>query len=841
MRPDSRTESSASAARVRSIERGIWSPFRALLSAQTIATALGLAFWVLVARLVDADELGVAAAAISAQTLLGLLTPLGLGTMLISELPLHPPARQRRLVLRSLLVVLVFSTLLSGAVVAISPLLPGPLAEGLGHPIGGIAFILGVVAAGWSIVIDEACLGLRRAQVQVGRNLLAAGLRFPLSVVLLVGFGLTEAHVLQVCWVLPLLLSVGVALHRLRLPRGDRTSPSLRADVSTYVGLALRNHTLSLALAGASQMVPVVAGLTLASVANAEFAIAWLIATFVFLPPYLLTTALFAHGANIPTEEFRRSMERTLPTALLISALLCVGAWVLGRPVLLVFGGQYSAESWAILALLAPGGLWMVFKDHLVALWRSQRRFKLATRLAAAALVLEVTGSAVGAVLGGATGLCIGWLSAMALEIVLSIPWLRQGLGGLHWQWPRLPRPRTQAGRVAPHVVAAGLLVVLVMVVGIWSATRTPDVSSSSTGDQTVDQTASAGPDQPSCPESTDGGPLVDLGVQASRGSRNPPLLTEKALGNLVNRAKRAGASIISTSASFQVMQPQPGTPYRFEGLDRVIAAAHAVGLQVKLRMVGMPHWALDEVVVDRRQPPRSDAELVEWATFVRTVMDHVGNRVDYVEVWTEPNAQKFWPTGPDPVEFVRLLDVTYDVMKDVSPSTKVVSGGLQGNDIGYLEKMYEAVDTLGMNDLPVDLLGVEPFNGGAAPSVVNPAERFEREPFGLVDGNFLGFEGLHDEMSKRGDGDVPIYITLFGYSTVEQRYSTAVPDATRAEYLTQALDESACHDYVEAFSWYAFHPNPWDPPSWTLLDRNNQPNLTYAALQKWSRAASGD
>src|SRR3712207_8962732 len=43
----------------------------------------------------------------------------------------------------------------------------------------------------------------------------------------------------------------------------------------SYVGLALRNHTLSLALAGASQMVPVVAGLTLASVANAEFAIAW--------------------------------------------------------------------------------------------------------------------------------------------------------------------------------------------------------------------------------------------------------------------------------------------------------------------------------------------------------------------------------------------------------------------------------------------------------------------------------------------------------------------------------------------------------------------------------------
>ena len=66
---------------------------------------------------------------------------------------------------------------------------------------------------------------------------------------------------------------------------------------------------------------------------NAEFAIAWLLATFVFLPPYLLSTALFAHGATISEEEFRRSMERTIPAALSLSALLCVGAWVLGEAI----------------------------------------------------------------------------------------------------------------------------------------------------------------------------------------------------------------------------------------------------------------------------------------------------------------------------------------------------------------------------------------------------------------------------------------------------------------------------------------------------------------------------
>jgi hypothetical protein len=95
--------------------------------------------------------------------------------------------------------------------------------------------------------------------------------------------------------------------------------------------------------------------------------------------------------------------------------------------------------------------------------------------------------------------------------------------------------------------------------------------------------------------------------------------------------------------------------------------------------------------------------------------------------------------------------------------------------------------------------------------------------------------------MAEHGDSSVPLYLTLFGYSTEAQRYSTHVTDATRATYLGKALDEASCYGYIEAFGWYAFHPNPWDPPSWTLLDENNEPNRTYAALRKWSHRTSGD
>ena len=202
------------------------------------------------------------------------------------------------MVLRSLLVVFVSSALGAGVVVAFSPLLSGNLEQALGNPIGAVTFVLGTAGFASALVVDDACLGVKRSGLQVWRNLVASSFRFPVTAALLL-LGFTDAHVLQVCWVVPLLASIPFTLWRLRLPRPDRTSPPLLADVRSFIGLALRNHALSLSLAAASQMVPVVAALTLGSVENAEFAIAWLLATFVFLPPYLLSTALFAHGANI--------------------------------------------------------------------------------------------------------------------------------------------------------------------------------------------------------------------------------------------------------------------------------------------------------------------------------------------------------------------------------------------------------------------------------------------------------------------------------------------------------------------------------------------------------------
>jgi hypothetical protein len=406
----------------------------------------------------------------------------------------------------------------------------------------------------------------------------------------------------------------------------------------------------------------------------------------------------------------------------------------------------------------------------------------------------------------------------------------------MQWQWPRLTLRRTEAGRVSvPDGLAVGVLVVVIASTALWTAMRWTGASGG--GPSTSGASQGAPLSEQDCARSrNDPGPLIDLGVQPATLDRTQPLLSVEQVRDLVRLAKGAGADIISTTASFRALKPSRGADYRFEGMDRVIDEATRLGLQVRLRLTGVPMWAIDDYVGDRRQPPETEAELTRWRTFVKDLMVHVRGRVQYVDVWVQPNSQKYWPTGPDPVEFMRLLATTYDVVHETAPETQVVSGGLLGNDIGYLEKMYDAADVLGLDAMPFDLLGVQPFTGAESPTLVDPARRYDQEPFGAFDENFTGFTSLHDVLADHGDASVPIFISSFGYSTRRAAGAPGVPDTLRAEYLTDAFGAATCASYVAALSWYAFHPTPWDPESWTLLNSEDRPNKTYAALVRWAR-----
>ena len=152
------------------------------------------------------------------------------------------------------------------------------------------------------------------------------------------------------------------------------------------------------------------------------------------------------------------------------------------------------------------------------------------------------------------------------------------------------------------------VLVLAIGGVGVWTVIRGDDTPKDATEDGSglppIGEVVDA------CdPTASRPGPKIDLNVQSATGDADQPLRSYDDVRELVRLAKQAGAEVISTTVSFRTMQPVEGGPIHFDALDRTIGAARSAGLQVKIQLVGMPDWALDDPQY-LRQPPRSDAEL---------------------------------------------------------------------------------------------------------------------------------------------------------------------------------------------------------------------------------------
>lgn len=398
---------------------------------------------------------------------------------------------------------------------------------------------------------------------------------------------------------------------------------------------------------------------------------------------------------------------------------------------------------------------------------------------------------------------------------------------------------------VTPVVVALALIAALVIGRGFSGGAdgsdgagdgRDTSAPGSPAASESGSPSASPEPTGPTdCDPEDEQRPALDLGIVAATGDPFAPILPRPRVRRLVDLAAAAGASVVSTAATWPSLQAAPDRAFDFTALDLVIGTARSRGLDVRLRLDDVPSWAFGGPAQQRA--PVTGPELRQWRGYVTQLLRHVKGRVAYVDVWDEPNIAKSWANGPDPAAYARLLEVTYDAVKAVDPDVQVVSGAAGGNDIGWLRDVYAAWEKRGSSggqaETPFDLLGVHPWADDTSPTAYDDSRRYQRDKFGAYDGNFQGFRELHDVMAEHGDEDKPLYISQFGYGTTGP---VGVPDEKRAKFATQALEVAACAGYVEAFSWYALFPTRWDPPQWSLVDSEFAVSRTYRALRAWSR-----
>lgn len=346
------------------------------------------------------------------------------------------------------------------------------------------------------------------------------------------------------------------------------------------------------------------------------------------------------------------------------------------------------------------------------------------------------------------------------------------------------------------------------------------------------DEASSVTPPLPPCQRPRRDVPL-DLGVQAGGTGPGRGEMPTSEVRRLVAEAKDSGADIISTTASWSSMRPRENRPYDWVALDRVISAAARAELKVRLTLQTMPRWAQDAPGSRSVwRAPRSRGELRRWSTFVSDLARHVGDRVDYFEVWTDPNAIEGWATGPDPEEFARLLLTTRRTLKRVAPRIDMVSGGLSGNAIGFLDEVYQAGEALGGRPL-FDQVGVNLSADDRSPA---EGPLVSGSDFGLYDRTFMGYLLVREVMDDNGDADVPMYVTRFGYLVDRE---SGLTDQVRADYARQAMYVASCDPRIGALGWYNFHRTRYDKPGWALLDANDRPTRTLTAIRNWFKGTS--
>ena len=395
----------------------------ALMGTMVVTSGFGALYWLIGARLFAPDAVGLAGASIAAMSLLGTAGMLGLGTLLIGELP-RQPGNEAALIATALAVAGLVGGVLGAIFAAVAPLLAPNLRALSGNPATIALFALGVSLTSITMVLDQALIGLLRGSLQLWRNAGFAIAKLGVLAGVALWLGGSSWLTIYITWVIGYLISLiglgGYAVwHGLRL--GGRTLRPQRALLRRFGRAALWHHGLNMALQLPGLTLPLLVTSILSATDNAYFYASSIVATPFFYGTLALVTALYAVGSRSPValaQRMRFTLRLSLAAAVAGNTVLMLGAELL----LGLFGGDYAARAGWTLRILGLCVFPIIVKDHFVTLSRIHQRLAGAAILAAVGSVAELTLAALGAYLGGLPGLVVGWLIALALEALVMAP-----------------------------------------------------------------------------------------------------------------------------------------------------------------------------------------------------------------------------------------------------------------------------------------------------------------------------------------------------------------------------------------------------------------------------------
>lgn len=224
-----------------------------------------------------------------------------------------------------------------------------------------------------------------------------------------------------------------------------------------------------------------------------------------------------------------------------------------------------------------------------------------------------------------------------------------------------------------------------------------------------------------------------------------------------------------------------------WEKFDTIVDLADKYGLKIIARVSHPPDWAK---ATDGSGPLKDNQDL---ADFTNALLDHYEGRIQYVQIWNEPNLAAEWVPGKavDPAGYAEMMKTLYPAVKGNHPDAVILSAPLaitlEGpelrgnmNDLDYWTALYGAgiqgnFDVASANAYGLD----QPPDAEPGPRVLN----------------FRRVELLRDIMVNNGDEAKSIWLNEYAWNASpeslpeeEKNYWRHVSEETQAEWTVEGV-----------------------------------------------------
>jgi O-antigen ligase len=295
---------------------------------------------------------------------------------------------------------------------------------------------------------------------------------------------------------------------------------------------------------------------------------------------------------------------------------------------------------------------------------------------------------------------------------------------------------------------------------------------------------------------------LPFLGINADLAS----LASEHQVPSL-GELRAAGFGWVRLRLAWDQVEPIAGE-FDWSSTDRAVKALIDANLVPVLVLDGSPQWARAPTE-DADNPFAPPAAPHTFARFAEAVAMRYGDRVDYYQIWDEPNIAPHWGTQHiEAASYARLLKATATIIRNIDPEAFILlaalaptadRGHLAQDEVYFLNRLYAA------GAAPYfDAVAIEPFGFAARPDDL------------AVDRSTLNFRRtlwIRQAMLAAKDGDTPIWIVRYGWNRLPSPLWKHVTAENQSQFAIAALQMAYTEwPWVMAQGWaVAFPPEPRD------------------------------